>query len=278
MFQNRSKLWKKNWTDRSKSAMCTAEKPIAFAGSASKTCFVPRVFTNRHGYKTKANFNRNIHHSYISRLIGANQPWLAGPCLLWLDRGPLLRLLDGRLHPEQHEADGDADEHEPVHDDGDPEYLTGGVALRPERAAAALPAGGAQLGHHLGERVVGGLAHAEQGHLVERLEPAVRVHPLHVRHAAPLPRRRCGAGQRRQRCGHGQRRHCCKKTNDEIKQCCSSERQKSISMRVVCLPRGGSWRWRRKRSVAGNGAGGVGVGQVGSGREGVGFVREMRVG
>jgi hypothetical protein len=116
----------------------------------------------------------------------------------------LLRLLDGGLHPEQHEPDGDADEYEAVHDGGDLEDLRGGVHLRPERAPAALLASGVERRHDLGEGVVGGLAHAEHGHLVEPLEPAVRVHALDVGDAAgPLLRRR---RQRRDRC-HGERRH-----------------------------------------------------------------------
>nr|ACR38704.1 unknown [Zea mays] len=125
------------------------------------------------------------------------QPTVAGP-------RTLLGLLDGGLHPEQHEPDGDADEHEAVHGGGDPEDLGGVVHLGAERAAAPLPARGAERRHDLGEGVVGGLAHPEHVHLVEPLEAAVGVHALHVRDAAgPLLGRR--GRQRRDRC-HGERR------------------------------------------------------------------------
>ena len=53
----------------------------------------------------------------------------------------LLGLLDGGHHSEQNEPDGDADEHEAVHDGGDPEDLRRGVHLSPERAAAPRLAG-----------------------------------------------------------------------------------------------------------------------------------------
>jgi hypothetical protein len=117
-----------------------------------------------------------------------------------------LRLLDGGLNTEQHEPDGDADENEAVHDGGDPEDLRGGVHLRPERAAAALLARGVKRRHDLGEGVVGGLAHAEHGHLVEPLEPVVRAHALDVGDSAGSLLRRRRRGQRRDRC-HGERRH-----------------------------------------------------------------------